>query len=150
MKQQRDTIFVPAGSAELLSILGMTHHTMITPDETDGQFTALVVDIPPECGPPMHSHATDSEFFYVLDGTLTLSDPDGDIEAGPGDFCFLRAGGSHAFRNATDRPVRALVVVTPGGDAHRFFKSVDETIRHEVDMPLLAELADRSGIALTS
>ncbi len=147
MKQQRDTIFVPAGHAERLNVLGMTHHTMITPNETDGQFTAIVVDIPPECGPPMHSHATDSEFFYVLEGTLTLTDPDGEIQAGPGDFCFLRAGGSHAFRNATDRPVRALAVVTPGRDAHRFFKTIDEMLGAAVDVPVLVDLADRNGIA---
>ena len=148
MKQQRDTIFVPASSAERLNVLGTTHHTMITPNETDGQFTAAVIDIPPDCGPPMHSHATDSEFFYVLEGTLTLSDPDGDYQAGPGDFCFLRAGGSHAFRNATDRPVRALVVATPGADAHRFFKQVDTVLGGAIDVPVVVDLAARNGIAI--
>jgi quercetin dioxygenase-like cupin family protein len=146
MKQQRDTIFVPAGNAEQLKILGMTHHTMITPAETDGQFTAIVVEVPPACGAPMHSHATDSEFFYVLEGTLTLSDPSGEIEAKPGDFCFLRAGGSHSFRNATDRPARALAVVTPGADAHRFFKQVDETLGGAIDVPVVLDLAGRSSI----
>jgi len=143
MQQPRNTIFVPAGGGEQLNILGMTHYTKVAPDETDGQFTAIVIDIPPECGPPMHSHVGDSEFFFILEGTLTLSDPDGDIEAEPGDFCFLRAGGSHAFRNNTASPVRALAVVTPGHDAHRFFKQVDT----QVDEPVVMDAAVRNGIA---
>lgn len=147
MKQQRNTIFVPAGEGEQLKILGMTHYTKISPDETDGQFTALVIDIPPGCGPAMHSHATDSEFFFILEGTLTLSDPDGEIEAKAGDFCFLRAGGSHAFLNRTDAHVRALAMVTPGQDAHRFFKQVDETVDGAVDVPVVLDLALRNGIA---
>jgi len=143
MQQPRNTIFVPAGGGEQLNILGMTHYTKVAPDETDGQFTAIVIDIPPECGPPMHSHVGDSEFFFILEGTLTLSDPDGDIEVEPGDFCFLRAGGSHAFRNNTASPVRALAVVTPGHDAHRFFKQVDA----QVDQPAVMDAAVRNGIA---
>ena len=147
MQQQRNTIFVPAGEGEQLKVLGMTHYTKISPEETGGQFTAIVIDIPPECGPPMHSHAADSEFFYVLEGTLTLTDPDGEIEAKPGDFCFLRAGGSHAFRNATDSNVRALAVVTPGNEAHRFFKQVDAELNGAVDIPVVLDLAERNGIA---
>jgi len=146
MKQQRNTIFVPAGGGEQLRILGMTHYTKVAPEETDGRFTAIVIDIPPDCGAPMHSHATDSEFFFVLEGTLTLSDPDGDIAARPGDFCFLRAGGSHAFRNETDSPVRVLAVVTPGDAAHRFFKQVDAQLHGALDAPVLVDLADRNGI----
>lgn len=148
MQQQRNTIFVPAGGGEQLKVLGMTHYTKVAPEETDGQLTAIVIDIPPECGPPMHSHATDSEFFFVLEGTLTLSDPDGEIEAGPGDFCFLRCGGSHAFRNATDRTVRVLAVVTPGNDGHRFFKQVHTELDGAIDVPVVFDLAERNGIAI--
>ena len=147
MNQQRNTIFVPAGEGEQLKILGMTHYTKISPEETDGQFTALVIDVPPGCGPAMHSHGTDSEFFFMLEGTLTLSDPDGEFEAKPGDFCFLRAGGSHAFLNNTQTNARALAMVTPGGDAHRFFKQVDQTLDGRIDVPVVLDLAQRNGIA---
>lgn len=142
---QRNTIFVPAGQGEKLSILGSTHYTKVSPEETGGLFTALVIDIPPDCGPPMHSHDADSEFFFVLEGTLTLSDPEGDIQARPGDFCFLRGGGSHAFRNNTDTPVRALVVVAPGHDAHRFFKQIDREGR-DIAPDAIVAVADRNGI----
>lgn len=144
----QNTIFVPAGAGEQLKILGATHYTKITPEQTGGAFTALEIVVPPECGPPMHSHETDSEFFFILEGTLTLSDPDGDIEAGPGDFCFLRAGGHHAFRNNTKSDVRALVMVTPGADAHCFFTSLDAQLQGAVDVPVVVDLAGRNGIRM--
>ena len=146
MQTQRNTIFVPAGGGEQLKILGMTHYTKVSPEETGDQFTAIVIDIPPDCGAPMHSHDADSEFFFVLEGTLTLSDPDGDIDAKPGDFCFLRGGGSHAFRNNTSSHVRALAMVTPGHDAHRFFKQVDAELNGAVDVPVVLDVAGRNGI----
>lgn len=146
--QLQDTIFVPAGAGETLHILGSTHITKIAPEQTGDQFTALEIVVPPHCGAPMHSHATDSEFFYVLEGTLTISDPDGDIEARPGDFCFLRAGGSHAFRNNSEQNARALVMVTPGIDAHRFFKSIDARAHGQVDVPALIAKAGHSHISV--
>lgn len=147
---QKDTIFVPAGAGEQLRILGTTHFTKIAPEETGGAFTALEIAIPPECGPPMHSHDADSEFFYILEGTLTLTDPDGDIQAGPGDFCFLRAGGNHAFRNKSDKLVRALVVVTPGIQAHSFFTQIDEALEGAIDVPVVVDIARRNGISIAA
>lgn len=144
--EQQDTIYIPAGGGHKLQVLDSTHYTKVAPAVTGGQFTALEIVIPPDCGPPMHSHATDSEFFYVLDGTLTISVPEGDIKAGPGDFCFLRAGGHHGFRNETQSEVRALVVITPGIEAHRFFTEVDARVAGTSDMPLTIDLADRNGI----
>ncbi len=145
--QQRNTIYVPAGGGEQLDILGMTHFTKVTPEDTGGEFTALVIEVPPECGPPMHSHAGDSEFFFVLEGTLTISDPEGDIQAKPGDFVYLRAGGSHAFRNNSDRPVRALAMVTPGHSAHRFFTQVHARLAGAVDVPVVLDIATQNGMA---
>jgi quercetin dioxygenase-like cupin family protein len=98
----------------------------------------------------MHSHANDSEFFFVLEGTLTISDPDGDIEAGPGDFCFLRAGGSQAFRNNTRSTVRAIAMVTPGIDAHRFFKGVHDELDGVIDVPTVIDIAGRHSIAIAT
>jgi quercetin dioxygenase-like cupin family protein len=147
MLHLKDTIFVPAGAGEQLKILGSTHFTKVSPEETGGAFTALEIVIPPECGPPMHSHETDSEFFYILEGELTLSDPDGDITARPGDFCFLRKGGHHAFRNASGANVRALVVVSPGVEAHAFFKQIDAELDGAIDEPVVAAIAGRNGIA---
>ncbi len=148
MLHMKDTIFVPAGAGEQLRILGTTHYTKVTPEETGGAFTAVEIVIPPECGPPMHSHETDSEFFYVLEGTLTLTDPDGDIEARPGDFCFLRAGGHHAFRNNGTSNVRALVVVSPGVEAHNFFTQIDAELAGAIDVPVVIDIAGRNGIAI--
>lgn len=139
-------IFVPAGAGETLRILGSVHTNKVVPAETGGAFAALEISVPPRCGPPMHSHAQDCEFFYVLEGELTFEHPDGAIRGKPGDFCFLPRGGSHAFRNDGQTMARALVVIAPGIEAHSFFKEVDARLAGEVDVPVVVDVASRNGI----
>ncbi len=145
--QSRDPIFVPAGAGETLQILGLTHTNKVTPDQTKNAFSVIEIAVPPRCGPPMHTHETDCEFFYVLSGELTLEHPNGVIKAGPGDFCFLPTGGYHAFRNDGDVPVKALAVIAPGVKAHRFFEEVDARLDGSVDVPVVVDIASRNGIA---
>jgi quercetin dioxygenase-like cupin family protein len=143
----QDNIFVPAGAGEQLKILGSTHFTKLTPEQAGGALTALEISIPPDCGPPMHAHASDSELVYVLDGVLTVSGPNGDVEARPGDVCFLPAGGWHAWRNNTGSNVRAFFVITPGLEAHRFFTEIDRRLEGAVDVAVVNEVAGRTGVS---
>jgi quercetin dioxygenase-like cupin family protein len=125
MMKQQDAIFVPAGAGERMMVLGSTHVSKLTPEQSGGACYAMEITIPPGGAAPMHSHDIDSEFFYVMDGELTLYTPDGETVARVGDFCFLPACGRHAFSNNGTTDVRALVVGTPGIAAHDFFRAVD-------------------------
>jgi oxalate decarboxylase/phosphoglucose isomerase-like protein (cupin superfamily) len=53
--------------------------------------------------------------FYVLEGTLTLTLGDEELEAGPGTFACIPPGTVHTFSNRSDAPVRLLNFNTPGG-----------------------------------
>ncbi|MFZ1989857.1 MAG: cupin domain-containing protein [Alphaproteobacteria bacterium] len=143
----KQPIFVPAGAGEQLKILGSVHTNKVTPDKTGGAFIALEITVPPRCGPPMHTHEKDCEFFYVLEGELTFSHPGGSVVAKPGDFCFLPTGGYHAFRNDGEKDAKALVVVAPGIAAHKFFDEVDHRLHGAIDEPVVADVAGRNGIS---
>ena len=43
-----------------------------TDDETDGAFTLLEAEEPPNFGPPLHIHHGIAEAFYVLDGEYII------------------------------------------------------------------------------
>lgn len=141
-----DAIFVPANMGDTKNILGMTHVTKVSPQDDKAAFLALELVIPPHMGPPLHRHTADSEFFYVLEGQITFSTPDGEIVGKPGDFCYLPTGGRHAFRNDGEIPAKALVVVSPGHAAHEFFGEVDRHMKGGFDPAALTRIGERHGV----
>jgi uncharacterized cupin superfamily protein len=66
---------------------------------------------------PYHLHHANEEWLLVLRGRPTLRTPDGEHELVEGDVvCFVRgAAGAHLVRNATEEPVRVLMLSTRNG-----------------------------------
>jgi quercetin dioxygenase-like cupin family protein len=140
----KNMLFIPAGAGEQVKVLGSIHTNKVTPDDTNGRFLALEISVSPHCGPPLHRHAADSEFFYVLEGEITFATPEGEVRARAGDFCYLPVGGYHGFRNDGDSPARALVMITPGMDAHHFFQELDRELDGAVEDPRVESIAVRN------
>jgi quercetin dioxygenase-like cupin family protein len=63
--------------------------------------------------PPDHTHATEDEIFYVLQGDLTFRCGDDTFELEDGGFIFLPRGIEHGYRILGDRDVRLLTVTAP-------------------------------------
>ena len=63
---------------------------------------------------PYHLHHANEEWLVVLRGRPTLRTPEGERELVEGDVaCFVRgAAGAHQVRNATEEPVRILMLST--------------------------------------
>jgi mannose-6-phosphate isomerase-like protein (cupin superfamily) len=59
-----------------------------------------------------HSHADTDELFLVLDGTLTIRLPDGDVTLGPGQLFVVPRGVEHCPVAAEEASV---VLVEPAG-----------------------------------
>ena len=81
--------------------------------------------VPPGYLVPPHTHAEDSEAFYMLEGELTLLSAGGEVRLSAGGSVQLPAGVLHGFRNDTDRPVRFLVMAMPGIQALEMFRHFD-------------------------
>ena len=63
---------------------------------------------------PLHTHAGETEGFYVVQGDLTMVIGDLRFHAGPGAFGYVPIGVSHAFR--VESPTATfLTVITPPG-----------------------------------
>ena len=91
----------------------------------DGTFSLSETMVGPGFpGPLPHRHRELVDSFYVLEGTLTVQLIDERVQAGPGSFALVPPGNVHTFANPTDRIVRMLNLMAPGGfeqylkDAH--------------------------------
>ncbi len=116
-----------ADMSEVLDVFGSPLFVL-----SDGESLPFVVGkehVPPGYGVPTHVHNADDEFFYIVEGELTIVGPEGESTAGAGACVRLPRDISHGFRNATDSPARMLVVLSPGVQALEMFRHFDRAGR---------------------
>ena len=91
----------------------------------DGSATAglgmFEVTVPPGAMvPPPHSHTSNEEIVYVLEGTLRYTVGDDTRDLRPGQSMTTPKGAVHAFANPTTSVARALIVMSPDVGAGYF------------------------------
>jgi len=89
------------------------------------QFGVNHVTLPPECwASQRHHHSAEDEFIYILSGSPTLIDDNGETPLSPGDSCAHPAGdgNGHHLINRTEDDVTFLVIGTrnPENDHCRY------------------------------
>lgn len=74
-----------------------------------------------------HWHEAEDEFLYVLDGTVTVIEEDGEHALSPGDAACWPAGvaNAHCLVNRSDRPVSYLIVGTRARDDACHYPDID-------------------------
>ena len=109
---------------------------LVTGEESQGAYFSMLAIVPPDGGPPPHTHEDEDETFYVLEGTPTFRLGNTRIVAAPGDFVNIPKGTLHCFRNDSDGLVKMILTFTPAG-IEKFFQ---ETLERAYD--LTAECPD--------
>jgi mannose-6-phosphate isomerase-like protein (cupin superfamily) len=110
---------------ELRHASGGGAHYLATGASTDGEFGLYRWDMgATPSGPDAHFHASISESFFVLSGTVRLYDGGSWIEGSPGDFLYVPPGGIHAFRNESGEPASMLILFTPGAPREDYFETL--------------------------
>jgi mannose-6-phosphate isomerase-like protein (cupin superfamily) len=74
---------------------------------------------------PLHRHANEDEYSYVLEGRMGAQLGDEVVYAGEGYVVFKPRGQWHAFWNAGDGPCRILEIISPGGFEHLFEEAAE-------------------------
>lgn len=69
--------------------------------------------------PPTHTHQTEDEMFYVLEGAIMFRCGETTFELERGDFIFLPSGIEHGYTIRSESPVRLLVVTSPVREGSR-------------------------------
>src|SRR6266849_4672020 len=77
----------------------------------------------------LHVHRVQEETFYVLEGECEWQVGDQKLRAKPGTFLFIPPGVPHNIGNASDKPARMLMTVSPPGHEHYFEELAEVTAR---------------------
>lgn len=107
------------GDAVDLGSLGVRF--MIRGEESGGGFSLVEHPIPPRTlAAPLHRHANEDEYSFVLEGRLGALLGDAVVHAGPGDLVVKPRHQWHTFWNAGDGPCRILEIISPAGFERMF------------------------------
>lgn len=110
------------GVAGFLGSIGVRF--MINGNESGGGFSLVEHPMGPRAlAAPLHRHAREDEYSFVLEGEVGALLGD-DVRIGkPGDLIFKPRNQWHTFWNAGDRPARILEIIAPAG-FEEFFREL--------------------------
>lgn len=138
----RDLIVLPGEGRKLVT--RAQEVTFKATGELGSSVSIFEVVVPPGFDTGAHFHEHSQEFFYILEGELELmafeptertdddwldwESADGErlIRASAGSSMFVPPDTPHAFRNATDKPVRMLFQCFPSPDHELYFEEIAE------------------------
>jgi len=142
---------------EAFWLLGMLETIKIGRADTGGQFGLIEIVTPPGFGSPWHVHPEEDEWFYVLDGNLTVYVGDTRLDLTAGGFAFGPKGVPHTFFGAGPGPARPLVGFAPM-QFEGFLREVGDPAPARVlppplngpppDIAQLAPIAKRNGFII--
>jgi quercetin dioxygenase-like cupin family protein len=108
-------------------------------EETGGALTAIQTVAAPGEGPPLHLHAADDEFIYVLEGRLRIRVEEDVHDAPTGSFVFIPKNVPHTWQAAGEGNARFLFGFAPASPGmERFFE-------RSADLSADTRLADGFG-----
>ena len=87
---------------------------LVRAEHTDGQMSLAEAVVRRGQEPPRHVHHREDEYFYILEGELTVRVGDRSFRATPGTLVFLPRGVPHSFTIETEQ-ARSLAIFTPAG-----------------------------------
>ena len=126
------------------------HYTFkVTSQDTGGTYSLFEGLVPPWAGPPPHFHQREFEAFYILEGELTFHSEAGSVVAGPGNYAHIPMNLLHTFRNESNRPVRMLAIVSPGG-MENFLEEIGRQVYDRTATPAPITPADIEKIVATA
>lgn len=123
---------------------------MVDSGDSGGSFSLVEHPIPPlTLAAPLHRHAREDEYTFVLAGEIGVLLGDEVVFGAPGDLIFKPRGQWHTFWNAGSEPARVLEIISPAG-FEGYFEQLSDLLGAEAppDPVKVGEIADRFGLEL--
>ena len=149
------TVIRAQGEGKPIWMLGGLYEIKASGDETGGSATVMEITVPEGSGPPPHTH-DGGEITYIIEGSAVYQHDGEKREAHAGTLLYFPKGTLETFEPMGPKPLRILIVYTPGG-VDKFFEEAGETAqRRELPPPLtappdlerLSQIASRYGLEL--
>jgi quercetin dioxygenase-like cupin family protein len=143
MMEATTMVLGPAdGKAGFLGSIGVRF--MVDGAQAAGGFALVEHPMSPRAlAAPLHRHAREDEYSYVLEGRVGALLGDEVVVGGRGDLIFKPRNQWHTFWNAGDEPARILEVLSPAGFERFFDELVDLGGVTQVAPATLADLCGR-------
>jgi len=124
---------------------------MVDSVDSGGTFSLVEHPIPPlKLAAPLHRHAREDEYTFVLAGEIGVLLGDEVVFGAPGDLIFKPRGQWHTFWNAGSEPARVLEIISPAG-FEGYFEQLSALLAAEGAPPdpvKVGVIADRFGLEL--
>ena len=153
--QASQPVIVPPGGGQDVAVPFHPVRKLLPAAATEGAVTIYEFTVPPKsAGAPPHVHTKEDEYFYVLEGEVTVMHGNEMTLADPGTLAALPRGHQHAFWNAGDAPARMLAIVSGGNAFEPFFDALVVRLRDEGATgaarigALVSEVAAEHGIEM--
>ncbi len=132
---------IAADAGETLWLGGMGVRFLLDGARTGGRFSLVEHPIRPRAlAAPVHTHAHEDEYSFVLEGQVGVQLGDQTFIAGPGALVVKPRGVPHAFWNAGDAPARVLELISPSG-FEQYFADLAPVLPPAVPAPDFAGIA---------
>ncbi|MGE0253592.1 MAG: cupin domain-containing protein [Alphaproteobacteria bacterium] len=115
----------PIEQAEHIHPFGGLARVLMRTEDTGGVLSALLVTHGPGEGPPPHSHADQTEYFFVVDGRYEMTIDGVTTIMEPGSMGFAPPNAVHTFRNIADHDGHMFDFSLPGGQ-DRYFRDISD------------------------
>ena len=152
MSAEQNPYWVGHEDSEAYWVLGGLYTYKALASQVGGDYTAIEVRAGGGMAIPVHYHDTETEAFYVADGSVTLLVADDEMHGEPGSFIFVPPGTEHAFRFESEGTM--LLLFTRGSSHEGLFREIGEPAPRRVvppppeafpDPEQMAEVATRFG-----
>jgi quercetin dioxygenase-like cupin family protein len=130
------------GEAGFLGSIGVRF--MIDGEEAGDRFSLVEHPLSARAlAAPLHRHAREDEYSYVVEGQVGALLGDEVVIGGPGDLIFKPRNQWHTFWNAGDQPARLLEIISPAGFERFFAELVELGGVAQAEPQILADLCAR-------
>ncbi|MDE1725027.1 MAG: cupin domain-containing protein [Thaumarchaeota archaeon] len=119
----------------------MTIHVLT--GETDGMYSVIHFEHPPNVGPALHIHPRGPESFHIIDGKYQFLIGDKTIDVQKGDTITVPKGVSHKFNSGNDGG--QFLVISPPGLENYFYEVSQLLSKGMVDWSIESEIARKYG-----
>ena len=134
---------MPGDGKKVVTLAGRPMTFLLTGEDTTHTSMFDCV-LPPASSVGLHVHRVHEEAFYMLEGECEWQVGGQLVRARPGTFVFIPPGVPHSITNASDKPARMLLTISPPGYEH-FFEELEKLVTHDgpTDAHGIASLAKR-------
>jgi quercetin dioxygenase-like cupin family protein len=116
------------GKGTTINFRGTKMSVKVSGDDSDGRYTLIEMEHPPNTGPALHTHSKAPEAYYVLDGQYSIRCDNEIHHAQPGDFVFIPKGIPHNYQSGSQGG--KVLVISPAG-LEGYFKEVADILYNQ-------------------